>query len=110
MVINNTNDIRRVATQKASATSRCFRAGVVAFFVWLCLGVNSFADTPVTPNASPEAQAMLAYLHDIHGKKMLSGQQRGWRGTNELGFELQHIQQLTGKLPAILGLEAAGML
>jgi mannan endo-1,4-beta-mannosidase len=110
MVTGNTNDTKHVATQKSSAPSWRFRVGAVALLVWLGLGANAFADTPVTPNASPEAQALLTYLHDIHGKKMLSGQQRGWRGTNELGFELQHIQQHTGKQPAILGLEAAGML
>ena len=70
---------------------------------------SAAADTPVTPNAAPEAQALLACLHEFSGKKMLSGQQEGWRGTNEFGFELRHIQQHTGKLPAILGLEAAGL-
>lgn len=76
----------------------------------LLVAVSALADTPVTPNASPEAQALLAYLHQISGKRMLSGQQESWRGTNELSFELQHIRQHTGKLPAILGLEAAGMM
>jgi len=32
-------------------------------------------DTPVTPNASPEVQALMAYFSDIYGKKILSGQQ-----------------------------------
>jgi hypothetical protein len=67
------------------------------------------ADTPVTPHASPEAQALLSYLHDVSGKRMLAGQQEGRRGTNELGFELRHIQQHTGKLPAILGLDAISL-
>jgi hypothetical protein len=109
MVTGKTNDTRRVAPRNPLIPVWRCPAGIVALLILLGLGANTFADTPVTPNASPEAQALLAYLHDIHGKKMLSGQQRGWRGTNELGFELQHIQQHTGKLPAILGLEAAGM-
>jgi hypothetical protein len=78
--------------------------GVILLIPWTVL-----ADTPVTPNASPEAQALLSYLHNASGNKMLSGQQEGWRGTNELGFELRHIQQITGKLPAILGLDAMSM-
>jgi hypothetical protein len=66
-------------------------------------------DTPVTPNASPEVQSLLAYFGDIYGKKILSGQQEGWRGTNALGFELAHITNTTGKLPAVLGLDLAGV-
>jgi hypothetical protein len=31
--------------------------------------VASVADTPVTPNASPEAQSLLTYFSDIYGKK-----------------------------------------
>ncbi len=64
-------------------------------------------DTPVTPDASPEARSLLAYLSDIYGKKILSGQHESWRGTNELGFELRHIQEATGKLPALLSLDLA---
>lgn len=110
MVTAKTNDTRYVASQHSPAIGwRCV-AALGALLGWLCWGANGFADTPVTPNASPEARALLAYLHDIHGKKMLSGQQRGWRGTNELGFELEHIQKHTDKLPAILGLEAAGLM
>jgi mannan endo-1,4-beta-mannosidase len=62
-------------------------------------------DTPVTPKASPEVQSLLAYCSDIYGQKILSGQQEGWRGTNALGFELTSISNITGKLPAILGLD-----
>jgi hypothetical protein len=66
-------------------------------------------ETAVTPNASPEAQSLLAYFSDIYGKKILSGQQEGWRGTNALGFELAYITNTTGKLPAVLGLDLAGV-
>ncbi len=110
MVTAKTNATRGVASQSAPTNGWRFGAGLGTLLLWLCLGANSLADTPVTPNASREARALLAYLHDIHGKKMLSGQQRGWRGTNELSFELEHIQKHTGKLPAILGLEAAGLM
>jgi mannan endo-1,4-beta-mannosidase len=66
------------------------------------------ADSPVTPNASPEARSLLAYLSDVYGRKILSGQHESWRGTNDLGFELQRIQEASGKLPAILSLDLAG--
>ncbi len=66
------------------------------------------ADTPVTPGASPEARSLLAYLSDSYGRKILSGQHASWPGTNELGFELRHIQDTTGKLPALLSLDLAG--
>ncbi|MGC3956742.1 MAG: glycosyl hydrolase [Verrucomicrobiota bacterium] len=110
MVTAKTKAASQVAPQPAPGRGWCFLAGLGTLLIWLCLGAHSYGDTTVTPNASPEAQALLTYLHDIHGKKMLSGQQRGWRGTNELGFELEHIQKHTGKLPAILGLEAAGLM
>jgi len=67
--------------------------------------VASGADTPVTPGASPEAQSLLAYFSDIYGKKILSGQQEGWRGTNDLCFELNYLTNTTGKLPALLALD-----
>lgn len=95
--------------RNSSAICRRSREWSVFALLLLFSLLPAFADTPVTPNASPEAQALLSYLHDVSGKKMLSGQQEGWRGTNELGFELKHIQQHTGKLPAILGLDAHGM-
>ena len=73
--------------------------------VWTRLPALSGADTPVTPNPSPEAQSLLAYFSDIYGKKILSGQQDGWRGTNEGSFELNYIKTATGKLPVLLGLD-----
>ena len=78
---------------------------------WRLMGTPAAfgVDTPVTPNASPEVQSLMAYFSDIYGKKILSGQQEGWRGTNALGFELTHITNTTGKLPAVLGLDLAGV-
>jgi mannan endo-1,4-beta-mannosidase len=67
--------------------------------------VASGADTPVTPGASPEAQSLLAYFSDIYGKKILSGQQEGGRGTNDLCFELNYLTNTTGKLPALLAMD-----
>ena len=66
------------------------------------------ADTPVTPNASPQVQSLLAYFSDIYGKKIISGQQEGWRGTNDLCFELNYLTNTTGKLPALLAMDLSG--
>jgi len=59
----------------------------------ICPGRAGGADTPVTPGASPESQALLAYLSGIYGRNILSGQQEGERGTNSLGPEVALIQK-----------------
>lgn len=65
------------------------------------------ADTPVTPEASQEAQSLLTFFSDIYGKKIISGQQDGWPRTNGLSLELNYITNTTGKLPAILGMDVS---
>jgi hypothetical protein len=52
-------------------------------------------------NASREAVALYAYINDLFGKKILSGQMSsGW------GFdELSYIYDITGKYPAIKGFD-----
>src|SRR5882724_5131317 len=90
--------------------SRC-RMGNPAFLLALLLTRTALASpgaTPVTPHSSPEAQALMACFLDIYGKKVLSGQQQGWLGTNELGFELGYIHEITGKLPAVRAMDLAG--
>jgi hypothetical protein len=71
-------------------------------------GIALGADTPVTPNASPEAQALLTWFSDIYGKKIISGQQEGRPGTNDLCFELNYLKHTTGKLPALLAMDLSG--
>lgn len=52
-------------------------------------------------NASAEAKALYRYLQDMYGKKMLAGQM-----TSNWGYdELNYVQDSTGKLPAIRGLD-----
>lgn len=82
------------------------RFGILALACSLALaGTVRAIDTPVTPGASPEVKSLLAYFSDIYGKRILSGQQEGRRGTNELGYELNYIRNTTGKLPALLSLD-----
>ena len=91
-------------------TLRIFKVGLLPLTLALIAASAAFGvDTPMTPNASPEVQSLMAYFADIYGKHILSGQQEGWRGTNALGFELTHITNTTGRLPAVLGLDLAGV-
>ncbi len=56
---------------------------------------------PVNPNATPEARAVLEYLHSIRGSGIILGQ-------HTLSMEQQElwkIREVTGKLPALCGFE-----
>lgn len=59
----------------------------------------------VHPRPSVEAAALYAYLWSIYGHRTLTGQQES--GTTPAGptAELDYLQQVTGRLPAILGLD-----
>lgn len=81
---------------------RCLAgAGIVVGQMCLTAVAAPRGDTPVTPNASPEAQSLLAYCWDIYGKKILSGQQDGASDESQPESEFIHIEQTTGNLPAI---------
>ncbi len=88
---------------------RTLNIGAVLALVFLAPLAFAFeADRPVTPNSSKEAQSLLAYFADIYGKKIISGQQVGWRRTNGLSEELNYITNTTGKLPALLAMDVSG--
>jgi len=56
------------------------------------------------PKASPRARALYRYLNDIWGQRTLTGQQEStWHGGPR--YELDYIQQVSGKSPAVLGLD-----
>ena len=57
------------------------------------------AKNPVSKNASEKTKALYSYLLSLRGKAILSGQQFS---TTQ---ELDAIESVTGKLPAILGLD-----
>ena len=64
--------------------------------------VYDVSPTLVNPNATDNAKKLFSWLCDIYGKYTLSGQVcDGGIG----GQEIQAIYQLTGKYPAILGLD-----
>jgi mannan endo-1,4-beta-mannosidase len=66
------------------------------------------AYSPVTPNSSPEAQALMSFYSDIYGKKVIAGQHDGWRLTNGLSEEMTYITNTTGKLPGFLEMDVSG--
>jgi hypothetical protein len=57
------------------------------------------------PNASPAARKLYAYLWSQYGRKTLTGQQEQGSGPSNPNGELDYLQRVTGKLPAILGLD-----
>jgi len=93
----------------ASPTARALGISLAAMLPLLAPDVLAFeADTPVTPGASAEAQSLLAFFSHTYGKKIISGQQDGWRRTNGLSLELNYITNATGKLPALLAMDLSG--
>ena len=108
--LTNLNDLMNYPHIKSfPEIARALKTGLTATLLFLAQMVSGFeADTPVTPGASPEAQSLLAFFSDIYGKKIISGQQDGWRLTNGLSEELNHLTNTTGKLPALLAMDVIG--
>jgi mannan endo-1,4-beta-mannosidase len=70
--------------------------------VAIAAATSAFAQTaePVTPNASPEARALLQLLHDISGKYTLTGQHNF---PNVKDRNSQFAARYIGKTPVIFG-------
>jgi len=86
---------------------KVFPAMLLLFLTPMAFGF--IADTPVTPGPSREAQSLLTFFADTYGKKVISGQEDGWRRTtNGLSQELNYITNTTGKLPALLAMDVSG--
>ena len=64
------------------------------------LSLCGFAQKPVNPNASPEAQALLKQLYDLNGKTCLSGQ-HNYPLYSDVYTERVH--NLTDKYPVVMG-------
>lgn len=62
------------------------------------------ASTLINPKASKNAIRLFDFLKSIYGKKILTGQHTKTIPQDEL----RHIQEVTGKLPAICGFELLG--
>jgi len=75
---------------------------LLIFSVFLSISAYSQARLALSnKNASKEARALYSYLQAMHGKKMLAGQMVLFGNVQELDY----IQQTTGKLPAIRGMD-----
>ena len=57
--------------------------------------------TPSNPNAQPCVHKLMAYLGQLAGHGILTGQHTKTRGMEEL----RHIEKITGKQPALVGFE-----
>lgn len=58
----------------------------------------------INPNATREAIHLYDYINSVYGKGILSGQQESdWNASPD--DEMNYIQEITGKLPAIRGLD-----
>jgi hypothetical protein len=62
----------------------------------LCIGREALAVEPVNPDLSPEARAVLNYLHEQSGKKVLAAQHGDTK-------EYEYVHETTGKYAAIWG-------
>lgn len=72
---------------------------VTLVFASLLIGLSpGFSQEPVTPNASPEAKALLEFFYSISGKYTLTGQ-HNYPATRDLNS--QFAAEYSGKTPAV---------
>ncbi len=87
-------------------TRRDTMVGAAALGLTLPLGAGAATARRLSnPAASREATALYAYLWSQYGRRTLTGQQEGFEDSGGQRAELTHIARVTGKLPAILGLD-----
>jgi hypothetical protein len=72
-------------------------------------GVPALAALPnrtlSNPHASPAARRLYAYLWSIYGRRTLTGQQEQGSAPPNPNGELDYLQHVTGRQPALLGLD-----
>jgi mannan endo-1,4-beta-mannosidase len=75
---------------------------LLLFFIILSISCQDAEYKPVSPNASPEAAALLEYLYNISGKQTLTGQ----HDQPIFGIAYyQRVYEVTGKYPAVHGFD-----
>lgn len=66
--------------------------------------IHTYTGELSNKNASDNAKAVYAYLQDVYGTACLTGQMEStWMGSAD--YEMNYIEENTGKLPAIRGLD-----
>lgn len=53
------------------------------------------------PDATPATRALFAFLLDVYGEKVLSGQQDGYQNGAPSTREIDYVEAVTGKVPAV---------
>lgn len=62
--------------------------------------------TPSDPKITDSAKRVMAYMGDVYGKHVLSGQQEIYMGgPHDYEYEFNYIKEKTGELPAIRGFD-----
>lgn len=59
------------------------------------------------PDATPETKSLMKYLKSVYGKHTIAGQQEIYGGGHDNNYEWENefLEKLTGKVPAIRGLD-----
>jgi mannan endo-1,4-beta-mannosidase len=83
-----------------TCTRRAFIGQAVAGITLMPFGSGKAHAAPVNPDASPETRALLAYITQIGGTHILSGQ-HNFPGT--LSRFTERVNELTGTYPAVWG-------
>ena len=91
----------------AKSDGRSRREAIASGLAAAALGGEALAGPPSrrlsNPNASARARALYAFLWRLYGRRTLTGQQEGVAHATPI--ELDYIKTVTGRLPAILGLD-----
>ena len=96
-------------------TAGTHQVTVEKYWGWICLdkltvqtsqpidpAIYEVSGKLVNPNASESARRLMSYLTDSYGKNILSGQ---YCDTGQFGKEFAVVNKVTGKYPAVLGLD-----
>lgn len=68
--------------------------------------VTASQTTPVDPDATSETKSLMAYLADVYGSHIISGQQEIYKyGPHDMEYEFEYLNDLTGHYPAIRGFD-----
>lgn len=82
-----------------------------AFLVLFAASGSAANLSPANPNLNPRARAILEYFQQLQAGsdlRLISGQFAGWSGSSAKMEVLGKIHQLTGRWPAMIGLDYCG--
>ncbi len=113
--VTETKDFQASTVERVYLTQGEHEVEVAKFWGWIDLDkLELVTAAPIDPsiyevsaalvneNASDSARRLMSYLCDNYGKNILSGQ---YCDTGGMGKEFQVVKKVTGKSPAVLGLD-----